>query len=143
MKKTINETYYNTDTAKELADIGNGLPINDPKHYVCKFYRSKNGDFFLYISFGPDSDFAKTNDGTRWVREIIPLSIREANIWAKNKMEYDAIDEVFGGELIPLQIRLPAEVVLDLKLKAAVQGRLESDLIKSLVVRRYLDAPTL
>lgn len=74
MKKVINNKLYNTDTARLI-----GCDPNDDCSGGEILYRKRTGEFFI-------------SDGSK----IRPLSWDDACIWAKEHLDADIFEKVFG-----------------------------------------------
>lgn len=97
MKKIVNGKSYNTSTATEVCDIGNGLRKGDFKWDDSALYVTKKGAYFLAGEGGPSSRWAQEYSNMRiGGRGIRPLSKREALSLAEEHAPIDVIEEFFG-----------------------------------------------
>ena len=76
MKKVINKTTYNTDTAELLTSKAVGQ-FGEESGYEEKLYVTKKGAYFLHCIGGADSKYAE--------EEIIPLTNSEKEEWKKEE----------------------------------------------------------
>lgn len=97
MKKVINGKVYDTKTAERVAEWDNDYPVNDFHHVDEELYRKKTGEYFLYGSGGPLSQYAEWhgNSGSGGER-IIPLTYEEATKWAEEKLDGDDYENISG-----------------------------------------------
>jgi len=117
MKKYIGTKYYDTNTAKLLAEKD-----------TVKIYRKATGEYFLY---------SKIDDNSKG--KIIPLDFDEAKNWAKEKLDSKTYDNLFGvivqstdKRLISLYISTSAHEMA--KLKAAENKMSISKYIEHLII---------
>jgi hypothetical protein len=97
VKKIVNGKSYNTSTATEVCDIGNGLRKGDFKWDDSALYVTKKGAYFLAGEGGPASRWAREYSNMRiGGRGIKPLSIGEALSLAEEHAPADVIEEFFG-----------------------------------------------
>jgi len=97
MKKLINDIVYDTETAKIIGEWDNGMNRYDRKFCKKTFYQNKSGDFFLLSAEGAELQNSKQND---ICIEIIPLTINEAEKWARGKINYKRYLDFFEEHLI-------------------------------------------
>lgn len=79
MKKIINGSKYDTESAKELCVSYSG-------NFNCKsvtLFQKENGEFFEHHCL----------DGREW---IIPINRKEAMSFAEEQMDVDDYEEIFG-----------------------------------------------
>ena len=97
MKKIVNGKSYNTETATEICDIGNGLRKGDFKWDDSALYVTKKGAFFLAGEGGPSSRWARQHSNM-WIEGsgIATLSKGEALSLAEEHAPTDVIEEFFG-----------------------------------------------
>ena len=99
MKKIINGRLYNTESATRLGDWYNGYNSRDFRHCYEALYRKANGEFFLYVTGGPLSIYAKSNGNDMCGDEdIIKMSTDEAKAWAEKRLTADEYLELFDIE---------------------------------------------
>ena len=129
---------YDTETAKEIAEIFHGDGYRDYRHYSETLYRKRTGEYFLHGEGGPMSKYAETigqnmrQEGER----IIPLGFNEARQWAEENMNADDYQEEFGevsedAERTVLSISVDAAVADRIRKAAAEAGVSVSAIIAS------------
>lgn len=98
MKKIVNGKSYNTATATEVCDIGNGLSESDFGWHSSSVYVTKKGAFFLAGEGGPMSRWARQHSDSRVAGSGIEvLSRGEALKLAEFfQAPTDVIEEFFG-----------------------------------------------
>lgn len=98
MKKVINGKMYNTETAEELANWGNGLGRNDFKFLDETLYRTKKGTYFLCGEGGALTQYAVSCGQNSWCggADILPLTIEGAKSWVESHLDGDEYIEIFG-----------------------------------------------
>ena len=99
MKKIINGRLYNTETAKFIGSWSNGLSSSD--FYYCSedIYQKKNGEYFLHGKGGGMSAYGKSyGGGWCWGNDIIPMTEKEAKVWAETHLTADEYMELFEVE---------------------------------------------
>ena len=106
MKKIINGSRYNTETAQRLGTHETGLP-GDINHRGQELYRTKAGKYFIYL-YG--NGFPKPDGWWGWGEEITPITEDAARQWAEQHLDGDAYEAAFGEvvEDARLNILLPA-----------------------------------
>lgn len=98
MKKVIEGSLYNTETAKELGCWTNEISRSD-FHYVTEtLYRTKSGKYFLYGEGGALSKYAESCGQNQWCggKKIIPIPLTEAQKWAEKNLDGDEYIAAFG-----------------------------------------------
>ncbi len=91
---------YNTETAEEIANWGNGLGCGDFRHCDETLFKTKKGQFFLSGEGGPMSKWSRpcgnmTSDGDG----IELLSISDALAWCEDKdIDTDTVEIHFNIE---------------------------------------------
>ena len=100
MKQVIEGKVYNTETAEEIAEWGNGLGCSDFRHCDEKLYKTKKGAFFLAGEGGPMSKYSRAcGDMTGGGEGIIPLSEDDAREWCESHdVDADEIETLFKIE---------------------------------------------
>lgn len=98
MNKIINGKKYNTETAEMVGKYWNGYDSGNFYYIYEELYRKKTGEFFLYGSGGPLTEYSERYGNMRLgSSRIIPYSINEAKEWAMEHMDADAFEDVFGA----------------------------------------------
>lgn len=97
MKKIINGKVYDTETAERVAWWDNDYRPGDFAYVEEELYRKKTGEFFLYGSGGPHTQYAEWHGNSGGSGErIIPLTYEEATKWAEEKLDGDDYEKIFG-----------------------------------------------
>ena len=98
MKKIINGKLYDTATAKRLADWENMYDVGNFAYCHESLYRKKTGEFFLYGSGGPMTQYAEAVGQNSWRggARIMPMTFAEAREWAEEHLDGDDYEEIFG-----------------------------------------------
>jgi len=97
MKKIIDGKMYDTETAKNIGEYWNGIPMNDFGHASTTLYRTKNGTYFLYGEGGPQTEYAECHGNTFSDGELIrPFSEKTAKAWAEEKLDAEEYIKAFG-----------------------------------------------
>ena len=97
MKKFISGRRYDTGTAK-LVGYTSYSKQGRSYYWSEDLYRKKTGEFFLHGQGGPMSKYGQPVGENQWKggNVIIPLSLSEAQEWAKKYLDADTYDEIFG-----------------------------------------------
>lgn len=98
MKKVINGSLYNTDTARLLGEWDN-------RRYgsldFCgeRLYRTKSGKYFLHGEGGAMSKFARSCGSDQWSsgEMIIPMTEAAAREWAGSRLGADEFAKAFSA----------------------------------------------
>lgn len=136
MKKIINGSRYNTETAQRLGTHETGLP-GDINHRGQELYRTKAGKYFIYL-YG--NGFPKPDGWWGWGEEITPISEDAARQWAKQHLDGDAYEAAFGKveEDARLNVLLPQELLDKLDARSAADGANRSEIVRA-ALRAYLE----
>lgn len=96
-KQIINGLTYNTETATEICEIGNGLSVTDFAHCTGTLYRTKKGRYFVEGYGGPMSMFACSTGRNSWSGSggILAFSPEEALNLAEANADAETIEEHF------------------------------------------------
>ena len=84
MKKKIGRKVYNTEKSKFVGKNTEGN-FGDPKGFEENMYKKGHGDFFLVVSGGPESQYAK--------KDIIPLELANAKEWIERNCGVEVLVE--------------------------------------------------
>lgn len=97
MKKVINSTLYNTETAKELGAYSY-LSRRDLYGWSETLYRTKSGKYFIYGEGGPASKYSEMTGNNSWSggEKIIPISEDKAKEWGEQYLDGDEYIAAFG-----------------------------------------------
>ncbi|MDD3145500.1 MAG: hypothetical protein PHV23_05305 [Candidatus Gracilibacteria bacterium] len=106
MKKIIEGKVYNTDTAKYIAHVGNGLSSSDFRYFEENLYKTKKGQYFLVKEGGPMSKYSY-GEGSKIYGDINIELISKENIlkWFEDNYRYignraiNSFFEEFGEEI--------------------------------------------
>ena len=136
MKKIINGSRYNTETAKLLGTHETGLP-GDINHRGQELYRTKAGKYFIYL-YG--NGFPKPDGWWGWGEEITPITEDAARQWAEQHLDGDAYEAAFGevAEDARLNVLLPQELLDKLDARSAADGANRSEIVRA-ALRAYLE----
>lgn len=98
MKKIINGSRYDTETAKQLGWFENTPDVRDLHYYSEVLYRTKAGKYFIYAEGGAASSVAEQTGSNSWSSGecIRPVSEAAARQWAEQHMDADAYTQAFG-----------------------------------------------
>ena len=137
MKKVINGTLYNTETARKLGGWSNTYNYRDFNYCEETLYRTKSGKFFIHGEGGAMSKYAQTISSNEWSggEKIIPLSAQNAMKWAEEHLEADEYERIFGEVTEDeskkvVTYSLPASTIEKVKRIAAEQGISLSEVIE-------------
>src|SRR5690554_5959938 len=97
MKKVIDGSLYNTDTAKELGNYSYSNRT-DFNYFSETLYRTRSGKYFIHGEGGPMSKYAVSTGQNSWSggEHIEPVSIDTAREWAEENLTADEYAEIFG-----------------------------------------------
>ena len=140
MKKIIKGKMYDTDTARLVGEIGNGLSYRDFRWMEEHMYCKRTGEYFLHGEGGPASAYCEhMADGCRSNgEEIRPLTVSEARKWAEENLSADEYQDEFGevaedDSHTVLSISIRADVADVARRKAAEAGVSLSAYIESCI----------
>lgn len=128
MKKIIKNKVYNTETAIPKGNWESSCYWSDYRWYMEQLYQKKTGEFFLYGEGHEASPYAKKEfDGWTHGEKIIPLTYKEAQKWAEEKLDADDYEAIFGEvteveELAHIHISLPADQAKIIRKNAQQEG---------------------
>ena len=96
MIQIINGKKYNTETAKRLGSMWNGLQKNDFRYKAEVLYRTKKGQFFVDGEGGALSDYSQpVGDMTGGGIELRLLTEDEAKEWLEKYGTVEEYESVF------------------------------------------------
>lgn len=99
MKKVIDGSLYNTQTARLIGDCDNGRYGRDL--YACaeSLYRTKSGKYFLHGEGGAGSKYSRSCGSNEWCggEMIIPMSEVAAREWAEEHLCGDDYLKAFSA----------------------------------------------
>ena len=137
MKKIINGSKYDTETAKMIAVNSYGQ-VGDFSHWEEELYKTKSGKFFLYGEGGANSKYGvwEGNEG-RGDEKIMPMSVDEAKTWAKNALNGDTYEKAFEtveeGDMTQISATITPEQKEKLDEKKKELRMTTSELIQKLI----------
>jgi hypothetical protein len=96
MKKIIDGSLYNTETAKCIGEASYGYS-GDFNRYEEELYLTKSGKYFLHGEGGPMSKYAVSSGQNSWSggEKIIVMSRESAMKWAEQNMSADEYTQYF------------------------------------------------
>ena len=117
MKKVINGSLYNTETALELGYVEPaGYNRNDFSYFRETLYRTKSGKYFLHGEGHGNSRYGEWRGNTGgWGEQIRPYTPEEARQWAEDNLTADEYSKAFGepeeasDTKVPLNLSVSAE----------------------------------
>ena len=97
MKKVINGSLYDTETAKLLGEDSYSNP-RDFAHWRETLYRTKSGKYFRHGKGGAMTKYAVSVGQNEWSggEKIIPLTLESAQKWAEEHLSGDDYIKAFG-----------------------------------------------
>lgn len=126
MKRIIEGSKYDTDTAKFLNATGKGNR-NDFSYWTEILYRTKSGRYFLHGEGGPKSKYCISTGQNQWSGgdRIIPMDRSSAMGWAEEYLDADEYEKIFGevAEDGHEQINITVPATLKAKLWAMAEER--------------------
>lgn len=140
MKKIINGSLYNTETAKKLGVWENNYNFNDFNYCSEELYITKSGKYFLYGEGGGMSRYASHyGNSSSWGEHIEPLSVTEAREWAEEHLEADEYIDLFGNvdeasdDKVNLNISISLATKTKLEQMRSEQGKSISQIITDII----------
>lgn len=100
MKKIIDGKLYDTDKATLVVEWDNGYLSNDFNYEEESLYQTKNGNWFVHCSGGPNTSCAE-RCGSDWCggEDIAVLNENEVKKWLEDKNCTSKLLELFGDEI--------------------------------------------
>lgn len=100
MKRVIDRTLYDTETAEHLAEYAPELKHWDTKHFEERLYKHAEGEYFLHVLRWHFSDgrYVKVySEENTTDEEITPMTKEEALDWCEDRsICTDTVLEEFG-----------------------------------------------
>ena len=98
MKKIINGSLYNTDTARIIGEWDNGYNGSDFNFCRETLHKTKAGKYFLHGEGGPMSKYSESRGNNEWGsgEHIEPLTPETAQEWAEEHLTADEYAAAFG-----------------------------------------------
>ena len=127
MKKIINGSRYNTETAQRLGVHENNFLPNDIYYRGQDLYRTKAGKYFIH-NYG--NGFPKQDGNWGWGEEITPITEDAAREW-----------QAAFGEVVEdarLNVLLPQELLDKLDARVTAGGGNRSEVVRA-ALRAYLE----
>jgi hypothetical protein len=101
MKKVIDCTLYNTETAELLHNWSNGKFTSDFGYCRESLYKTKKGAYFIMGEGGPMSKYAKScGSNTSGSEDIQVLCLTEATRWLEEHAGSDVLIEKFADFIV-------------------------------------------
>lgn len=141
MKKVINGSVYNTETAKKLGSVEPaGYNSTNFSYYREALYRTKSGKYFLHGEGHARSRYGEWHGNTGgWGEQIRPYAPDEAREWAENNLTADEYIEAFGEpeeaseSKVALNISVSPEIKRKLEIMREESGKSISQIIEEMV----------
>ena len=110
MKKVINGTLCNTETAKLLGSFENECYPGDIRYIREDLYRTKSDAYFLHSEGGAGTRYAKKEGSGHWRsgEMITVVSPASAKMWAEEHLDADEYAMAFGPPEDKAVISVPA-----------------------------------
>ena len=145
MKKIINRSLYNTETARFIGTWDNGAEYGQMNRSDEYLYQTKSGKYFLLGEGGPMTTYAEHHGNhTSGSEKIIPLTASEAREWAEEKLtadeyqkEFGPVDEAASDEKIQTAFNLSAATIDLLKKQKAETGMTMSQMVELAIIEIY------
>lgn len=134
MKKVINGSLYNTETARKLGNWDNG-EYGSFGYCEETLYRTKSGKYFIHGEGGANSRYSRQTGSNSWSggEKIITCTYDEAREWAEEHLDGDDYIAAFGepaedGAEMCL-FRLTPAVKAQLGREVSKTGKTQSDIV--------------
>lgn len=136
MKKVINGSLYDTETAKLLGEDSYSNP-RDFAHWRESLYRTKSGKYFLHGEGGAMTKYAVCVAQNEWSggKKIIPLDLDSAQKWAEEHLDGDDYLAAFGEPEERTTVMISAATKARLSDIKAKTGKSFGDIIADAVAR--------
>jgi hypothetical protein len=123
MKKVINGSLYNTETAQCLGYVEPaGSNQRDFNYYCETFYRTKSGKYFLHGEGHGNSRYGEWHGNSGgWGEKIMPLTVDEAKEWAEENLTGEEYIKIFGEPEEASENKVPLNLSVSPELKAKLQ----------------------
>lgn len=134
MKKVINGKRYDTETAEFIGKWENIYNSADLQYESEELYKKKTGEFFMYGSGGPASNYAVQTGTNSWSGscKITPITEDEAKKWVEKYLDGDTYENLFEIEKednIAFSLLLPENLYNRLKNESEKTGESMKDII--------------
>ena len=142
MKKVINGTLCNTETAKLLGSYDNGEFPGDINYVKESLYRTKSDAYFLHSEGGAGTRYAKKEGSGHWRsgEMITVVSPASAKMWAEEHLDADEYARAFGPPEDKAVISVPASTKAKLDEIKAKTGMTISKIVTDAVDKMPLYA---
>ncbi len=145
MKKIINGSLFNTETARLVGSWDNGIYGNDFRSCSEDLYQTKSGKYFIHGEGGAMSTYAVHHgNNTSGSEQIRDLTASEAREWAEEKLDADEYQKEFGEveeaadtNKKPMTIMVSPEIRTLLESKKAEMNMSMSQLIELAIIEIY------
>jgi hypothetical protein len=133
MKKVINGSLYNTETAQCLGYVEPaGSNQRDFNYYCETLYRTKSGKYFLHGEGHGNSRYGEWHGNSGgWGEQIRPYTPDEAREWAEENLTADEYAKAFGEPEEASDAKVPLNISVSPEVKAILQ-RLKEQTGKSI-----------
>lgn len=135
MKKVIDGSLYNTETAKRLLDCDNRR-YGSLDFCAEALYRTKSGKYFLHGEGGAMSKYARSCGSNQWSsgEMIIPMTEAAAREWAEDHLSSDDFLKAFSASSEDLHtVAVSDQCYARLKALKDLTGKTYSQLVESSV----------
>lgn len=138
MKKIINGSRYDTDTAKCLGRDRSSSSASDFSYWEQELYRTKAEKYFVHkVSFG----YPKSDGSFGWGEEIVPVSEAAARQWAEHHLsaDEDEIEAIFAQDQDDARftVVLPSSLLEELDKRKSADNVSRSEIVID-ALRTYL-----
>jgi hypothetical protein len=123
MKKVINGSLYNTETAQCLGCVEPAGNDQNAFSYFCEtLYRTKAGKYFIHGEGHGNSRYGvwHGNNGG-WGEQIRPLTSLEAREWAEKNLTADEYITAFGEPDEASETKVPLNISVSPEVRARLQ----------------------
>jgi len=139
MKKVINGSVFNTETAKLLGEFQHSY-CGQFDYILEELYKTRSGKYFIYVEGGAQSKYAVQVSQNTWSgsEKIIPIQRERAMAWVEEYLDGDTYIEIFGApsevEQKIMTFSLDTNVESLLRAEQEKTGKNLSDIVSELVV---------
>ena len=137
MKKIINGTLCNTETAKLLGSVENECYPGDTGYIREALYRTKSGAYFLHAEGGAGTRYAQQTEPNHWRsgERITLLDLDSAQKWAEEHLDGDDYLAAFGEPEERTTIMISAATKARLSDIKAKTGKSFGDIVADAVAK--------
>jgi len=144
MKKIINGSLYNTETARLVGEWDNGGQYGSFTYCSEDLYQTRSGKYFVHGAGGAMTTYAEHHgNSTSGSEQIRSLTAEEARQWAEEHLDADEYAKEFGepdeasDNKRPLNLTVTEEVYRLLQGKKVEMGMSISQLVELAVTEIY------